>query len=660
MTDEIKTGNRNNTDDRARIRQVRAKAREIDALTLELEPNDSDETMEQQIIAAHDGKGMRFKVLTAPTGERAPIPQEATKRLKAYDEYTDPGYKVLGVPFGGPVSGRDATGEAFHAGTDIWLKVGDEVNLTYYHGFGPDSMDAWQEQPVLIGRAKYIGTDERGHWFDPRLDEGEPLARRVMVAPENVRASSGAVGHLVRMGESGMIDVWPVGELALFDTNEWRRPANEYAITESKSAEVTMTEDAVQADDAKTAPVQGEAAVTDIDNPVTETLEEFTMDENEIKALIADGIKAGMDEVKAAVSAELTPDKLGGILTSGKAPEHLKTANLGDPDPVQDFNEWVVTGKGKIKAHTVMAELSDGRGGKVKAALQEGTDSEGGYLVPADYLNRIIEKRSEMSLLSRLGVQTYSTDRDQFTFPTEGTSMTAFTIVAEEADMSAAENEPTFGSAGTPPVTLYKFKKLIKISEELDEDYNTGLSSFLSSAIGRAWALTENYYVQIGSGSSAPQGAFVGGTAGLTLDSASAIGAAEVPELIGKLKIPYRDRAVLVMNRTTGAYLSGLFGTSGFSFHTPPASQIWANGEDLGIGYPVILTENAAAIGGGYKSMLFGNFDFYGWVTNRSLKVRRLVELYAQTGQIGLMASFRAGGAVLQAEAFQYATHPTA
>ena len=50
------------------------------------------------------------------------------------------GWRVLGVPYGGPIDGRDLDGEAFTPETDIWLKVGDKVNLTYYHGFDPDKI----------------------------------------------------------------------------------------------------------------------------------------------------------------------------------------------------------------------------------------------------------------------------------------------------------------------------------------------------------------------------------------------------------------------------------------------------------------------------------------------------------------------------------------
>ena len=164
----------------------------------------------------------------------------AVKALLKYDEYNSPELVVLGVPFGGPISGRDVDGEAFTPKTDIWLQVGDSRPVTYLHGYGPDSSEDVQGIPVITGVAKYTGADERGHWFRVKLDTGEPLAQRILQAANTsipVRASSGALSHLVRMNKfsAGLIDVWPVGELAIFDTNDWRLPANDFAVVNAKT-----------------------------------------------------------------------------------------------------------------------------------------------------------------------------------------------------------------------------------------------------------------------------------------------------------------------------------------------------------------------------------------------------------------------------------------
>ena len=181
---------------------------------------------------------LRIKISqNGQTVEREPV--EVKAQLQ-FDEYSGPELVVLGVPFGGPVMGRDVEGEAFTSKTDIWMQVGDTRPVTYLHGYGPDSPDEWQEKPVIIGTAKYTGVDDRGHWFRVRLDTGDPLSQRIieaMTVNMPVRASSGAVGHLVRMEKlrAGLIEVWPVGELAIFDTNEWRLPANDFAVVTAKT-----------------------------------------------------------------------------------------------------------------------------------------------------------------------------------------------------------------------------------------------------------------------------------------------------------------------------------------------------------------------------------------------------------------------------------------
>ena len=570
--------------------------------------------------------------------------ETAEKRLKAEADFTPTNWRVLGLPYGGPVKGRDLDGEAFSADTDIWLKVGDFVNLTYYHGFEPDEPGKMQAQPALIGRAEYTGADERGHWFEPALDLEEPLAKRLVDAGiDNLRASSGAVNHLVRKADGGIITTWPVGELALFDTNEWRKPANDFAVIEAKTEVIAeaIPEADESAVDAVEESVEAESKSNSI-IPMEEKMDEEKIVE-EVKAEEPKvDIKAIADEIRKSIIEELKsePGLERGERTV-KAPAVID--GLGEKSYKSAFWNYVRTG-----------EESDIRKA-AKAALQEGTNTEGGYLVPDDEYGSIIAKRDEESIISRLGLMRVTTNRDKYNFPTEDASLAKFTLVAEEGPISAAEEEPTFAQVAVP---IYKFTKLIKVSEELLEDENSNLEAFLTNAIGRAVADTENYYALIGGGTTVPQGAFVGGTAGLTLDDDTTIGVAEIPELMGKLGSPYHNGAVWVMNPATWFYLKGMTGNQ-FVFTSGVARLSGTVDGPTLEGYPVILNSNVAAIGATNKSLLFGNFNYMGFVTNRGLRIRRLNELYAGTGQVGILATYRFGCAVLQAEAFQYAIHPT-
>jgi HK97 family phage major capsid protein len=577
---------------------------------------------------------------------------EADKRLKTDGDYQDVGWRVLGVPYGGPIKGRDLDGEAFHEETNIWLKTGDQVNLTYYHGFGPDEPDSMQEMPVIIGRAIYTGKDERGHWFEPRFDFEEPLAQRIIKAgAELIRASSGAVSHLVRMGKGGLINVWPVGELALFDVNEWRLPANDLAVIEAKAETVTeaipeAVETAVDAVDVE-AEAKLNTTITEIPEEGITTMTDEVLEPIEKKEPVEQVTKADLEALKKSIVEELkaAPGKEKGKPTV-KAPAVID--HVGETDYRKAYWRYIRTGETDDLKRA--AKLNVG-------ALEEGTTTEGGYLVPDDEYGSIIAKRDEASIISKLGVMRVKTDRDKFNFPAEGTSLSKFTIVDEEGAISDAEDEPTFGQE---QVTIYKFTKLIKVSEELMWDENSNLEAFLNNALGRAWADTENYYALIGADTTQPEGAFVGGTAALTLDSASAIGAAEIPELMGKLGTPYHNGAAWVMDPATWFYLKGLTSASVFTFTTGLARMSGTVDGPTLEGYPVVLNSNAATIAASAKTLLFGNFDYLGWVENRGFRVRRLNELYAGTGQIGILAQMRFGCRVLQAEAFQYATHPTA
>jgi len=575
---------------------------------------------------------------------------DTEKRMKADGDYVETGWRVLGVPFGGPIDGRDLDGEAFTPETDIWLKVGDKVNLTYYHGFDPDTIGKKQKIPALIGRATYVGADERGHWFEPVLDSEEPLAQRLMKADiTELRASSGAINHLVRKDAGGLISVWPVGELALFDINEWRLPANDFAVIEAKTEKI-----------AEAIPEAEESAVDAVEESVEADnnksisiipMEENIMDEEkiveeEVKAEEPKvDIKTIVDEIRKSVVEELKsePGLERGERTV-KAPAVID--GLGEKSYKSAFWNYVRTGEESDIRKAVKLNVGP---------LNETTTTEGGYLVPDDEYGSIIAKRDEESIISRLGLMRVTTNRDKYNFPTESGSLSKFTKVAEEGPISAAEDEPIFGQV---PVTIYKFTKLIKISEELLEDENSNLEAFLTNAIGRAVAETENYYALVGGGTTEPQGAFVGGTAGLTLDDDTTIGVAEIPELMGKLGSPYHNGAVWVMNPATWFYLKGLTGSQ-FIFTSGVARLSGTVDGPTLEGYPVILNSNVAAIGATNKSLLFGNFNYMGFVTNRGLRIRRLNELYAGTGQVGILATYRFGCAVLQAEAFQYAIHPT-
>ena len=116
--DDIKTGSRNNQDDRNRIRQVRSLARQIDGLTLELEPTDTDETGE---------------ITTIPIKADETVIATNVAAIKA--TRTDAGVTLGGylVTFGG----ADVDGEYFADDTDFGIDESGTVGVYFHHGLAP-------------------------------------------------------------------------------------------------------------------------------------------------------------------------------------------------------------------------------------------------------------------------------------------------------------------------------------------------------------------------------------------------------------------------------------------------------------------------------------------------------------------------------------------
>ena len=559
---------------------------------------------------------------------------DTEKRMKADGDYVETGWRVLGVPFGGPIDGRDLDGEAFTPETDIWLKVGDKVNLTYYHGFDPDTIGKKQKIPALIGRATYVGADERGHWFEPVLDSEEPLAQRLMKADiTELRASSGAINHLVRKDAGGLISVWPVGELALFDINEWRLPANDFAVIEAKTEKI-----------AEAIPEAEESAVDAVEESVEADnksisiipMEENTMDEEKI---VKEEVKA--EEPKVDIKAELESLKKSIIDELKAAPGEVK----GVPT-VKNAKE----SPSFIKAMLAWAQGDNPRGFngndlELKGAWQGQTDNEGGYAVPDDFYNRIVEQRQELSFVRKAPVTRLVTNHDRILIPTEATAGTKLVVTAEEAAYD--ENEPVFGQVA---LTIHKFTKMIKVSEEMLDGDAVGLEAYIASVVARASAASENYYCAIGTGTGMPQGIVAGATAsGITTASATAITAAELISAMGTVESPYHNSSSgFLMKGATKFYLQGLTGNS-FQFINTPA------GGDF-MGYPAYIAPDMDGLTASGKSVVFGDFSMYAFAERQGVTLSRNPYLYQANGQVGLFVKQRFGGAVLQTLAFKYLT----
>ena len=281
---------------------------------------------------------------------------------------------------------------------------------------------------------------------------------------------------------------------------------------------------------------------------------------------------------------------------------------------------------------------------EVLNALQEGTDSEGGYLVPDEFEHTLVEALEEENIFRKLAhiINTASGDRKIPVVATKGTA----SWVDEEGQIP--ESDDSFAQVS---IGAYKLATMIKVSEELLNDSVFNLEQYIAREFARRIGAKEEEAFFIGDGSGKPTGILAnngGGEVGVTAASAAAITLDEIMDLFYSLKSPYRRNAVFIMNDSTVKAIRKLKDNNGQYLWQP---SVTAGTPDTILNRPVRTSAYMPAIAAGAKTIVFGDFSYY-WVADRQGRVfKRLNELYAATGQVGFMATQRVDGKLVLAEA---------
>ena len=282
----------------------------------------------------------------------------------------------------------------------------------------------------------------------------------------------------------------------------------------------------------------------------------------------------------------------------------------------------------------------------VMNALQIGTDSEGGYLVPDEYERTLVEALEEENVFRQLAkvIRTSSGDRK---IPVMATKGTASWIDEEGAYL---ESDDSFGQVS---IGAYKVGTMIKVSEELLNDSVFDLEAYISREFARRIGAKEEEAFFTGDGSGKPLGVLAatgGAETGVTAASATAITADELIDLFYSLKAPYRRNAVWVLNDSTIKAIRKLKDNQGQYLWQP---SLTAGAPDLLLGKPVRTSAYMPAIAADAKTVAFGDFSYY-WIADRQGRsFKRLNELYAATGQVGFLASQRVDGKLVLPEAIK-------
>ena len=270
-------------------------------------------------------------------------------------------------------------------------------------------------------------------------------------------------------------------------------------------------------------------------------------------------------------------------------------------------------------------------------AMQEGTDSEGGFFVPEDFRATTVHDPGTPGGVHRpLCTQITTTLKDGY-LPTMGSSCVA--VIAEEA--SYGDTTPTVGQVS---FTIRKVGTSTKVSQELLEDSAVNLPALLSQIFSEAFGRYEDEQIINGDGTSEIQGLRAVVTDGTDSDSTTAVSISDI--LTWYFDVPAQFRANATWSTTSSflnqAHALDVTSNKGALF-SPPVEQL--------LGKPIVTFDgtgwdDATAIATNEEIGALYDFRNYYLIDRIGMSVKRDDSIYVANDQVGFFARRRGDGRV--------------
>jgi len=268
----------------------------------------------------------------------------------------------------------------------------------------------------------------------------------------------------------------------------------------------------------------------------------------------------------------------------------------------------------------------------------------GGHTVPQGFIPAFEQAMTDASGMLQVADIWRSPDAREVPWPTTDDTAVEAELLGENSE-AATDDEPTFGA------TIFRSRKLssklVKVSHELLRDSSINLASELGKILGARIGRRLNRLCTTGlSAGGQPQGIVVGSTLGVTAASATSIAFDELIDLMHSVDVAYRvasENCGWMMSDTTAAHLRKKKDGEG--------NYIWQQSTQLGqpdrlLGWPTTINSHMASVASGAIPILFGAMKKYKIRLIAQLRLRRLVERYAEFDQEGFL-SFQSFDAAL-------------
>ncbi|MHA6305698.1 phage major capsid protein [Hafnia paralvei] len=288
-----------------------------------------------------------------------------------------------------------------------------------------------------------------------------------------------------------------------------------------------------------------------------------------------------------------------------------------------------------------LGEMSSEERQMLKEMRAQGTtpDEKGGYTVPVQMMNNVIETMKAFGGIANIAQILYTSNGQEIDWPTSDGTAEEGELIGENT--AASEQDVEFGSVSVGAKKLSS--KIIRVSNELLQDSAINMEGFLSNRIGERIGRTEARLIVQGTGTGTPLQP-KGLSASVTGTVASASAATFTWQEMNKLKHAvdpaYRrgNKFRFAFNDNTLEIIEEMVDSQGRPLWLPAV----AGGSPATVlQVPYEIDQAIADIGAGNKFVYCGDFNRFLIRRVRYMALKRLVERYAEYDQVGFLAFYR-------------------
>lgn len=284
-----------------------------------------------------------------------------------------------------------------------------------------------------------------------------------------------------------------------------------------------------------------------------------------------------------------------------------------------------------------------------------GTGPAGGYLAPDAFVAELIKSLKAWGPMLDPGVtrQITTTTGTGLTWPTFDDTNNEGSLIGENTQVALAEVE-----FGTRTLDAFKYTSgVVLISDELLQDAAMDVEGIVRAAKAERIGRIVNKHLTIGDGASKPRGivtaagtAPAAGAAAITFDDMIDLQHAVDPAYRSdpSIRWMFNDSTLKALRKLKDGDLNYIW--------QPANVQTGAPASILGYGYEV--NQAMANVGSGNRSVVFGAMNRYIVRRTKEFTVKRLVERYADYGQVGLIGFARFDGDLMDTAAVKALLHP--